>query len=157
MEDAYKLTLTVRMSARYHSLCERWFLKLNKLVAFCNVFLGSSVVGASLSREPELAAGMGLFIALLSALDVTLGTAQKATQHHDLYRRYVQLDGAIAKESLQQEEILARTREIEADEPPIIETFRVFAYRQNLAAHGHADHETTVRPSWIQRLMLAFV
>jgi hypothetical protein len=157
MENAHQLTLTVRMSARYHSLCECWFLKLNKLVTFCNVFLGSSVVGASLASWPEVAAGMGLFIALFSALDVTLGTAQKATQHHDLYRRYVQLDGAIARESLEAEAILSRTRDIEADEPPIIEAFRLFAYRQNLAAQGQADHEPTVRPSWIQRLMLAFV
>jgi hypothetical protein len=157
MENAYELTLTVRMSARYHSLCERWFLKLNKLVTFCNVFLGSGVVATSLSDKPEMAAGMGVVIAFFSAVDVTFGTAQKAMQHRDLYRRYVQLDGAIARESLQPEEILARTREIEADEPPIIKAFRVFAYRQNLAAHGQADHEPTVRLSWIQRLMLAFV
>ena len=30
---------------------------------------------------------------------------------------------------LEAEAILSRTRDIEADEPPIIETFRVFAYR----------------------------
>lgn len=49
MENAYELTLTVRMSRCYHSLCERWFLKLNKLVTLCNVFLGSGVVATSLS------------------------------------------------------------------------------------------------------------
>jgi len=67
--------------------------------------------------------------------------------------------GAGAKidcEGLEAEAILSRTRDIEADGPPIIETFRVFAYRRNLAAHGQADHEPAVRPSWIQRL-LAFV
>jgi hypothetical protein len=157
MENAYELTLTVRMSARYHSLCERWFLKLNKLVTFFNVFLGSGVVATSLSDKPGLAAGMGVVIAFFSAVDVTYGTAQKAMQHRDLYRRYVQLDGAIARESLTAEEILARTRDIEADEPPIIKAFQIFAYRQNLAAHGQADHEPTVRLSWFQRLMLAFV
>lgn len=41
--------------------------------------------------------------------------------------------------------------------PPIIETFRVFPYRENLAAHGQVDHEPAIRLSWIQRLMLAFV
>jgi hypothetical protein len=157
LENAYELTLTVCMSARYHSLCERWFLKLNKLVTFCNVFLGSGVVWTSFSSAPNVTAGFGMVIAFLSALDVTFGFAQKANQHRDLYRRYAQLDAAIARESLQPEEILARTRDIEADEPPIIETFRIAAYRQNLATHGQADHEPTVRPSWIQRLMLAFV
>jgi hypothetical protein len=157
MENAYELTLTVRMSARYHSLCERWFLKLNKLVTFCNVFLGSGVVASSLLSWPKLTAGIGLFIAFLSALDVTLGTAQKANLHRDLYRRYVRLDGDIASQGLEADAILSRMRDIEADEPPIIETFRIAAYRGNLATHGQADHEPTVRPSWIQRVMLAFV
>jgi hypothetical protein len=58
---------------------------------------------------------------------------------------------------MEAEEILARTRDIEADEPPIIEAFRIAAYRQNLATHGQADHEAAIRPSWIQRLMLAVV
>jgi hypothetical protein len=157
MENAYELTLTVRMSTRYHSLCERWFLKLNKLVTFCNVFLGSGVVWTSFSSAPKATAGFGMVIALLSALDVTFGFAQKANQHRDLYRRYAQLDAAIARESLTAEEILARTREIEADEPPIINAFRIFAYRQNLATEGQPEHEPTVRLSWFQRVMLAFV
>jgi hypothetical protein len=157
MENAYELTLTVRISACYHSLCERWFLKLNKLVTFCNVFLGSGVVATSLSSAPNVSAGFGIVIALLSALDVTFGFAQKANQHRNLYRRYVQRDAAIGRESLTAEEILARTRDIEADEPPTIKAFCVFAYRQNLATHGQADHEPTVRLSWLQRLMLAFV
>ena len=52
--------------------------------------------------------------------------------------------GAGAKidcEGLEAEAILSRTRDIEADGPPIIETFRVFAYRRNLAAHGPAIHD----------------
>ena len=136
MEDAYKLTLTVRMSRCYHSLCERWFLKLSKLVTFCNVFLGSGVVASSFASAPKVSAGFGVAIAFLSALDVTFGFAQKANQHRDLYRRYVQLDAAIARESLTAEEILGRTRDIEADEPPVIRAFWIFAYRQNLATHG---------------------
>jgi hypothetical protein len=53
MENAYELTLTVRMSQRYHRLCERWFLRLNKIVTFVNVFLGSAVVAASLWSVPK--------------------------------------------------------------------------------------------------------
>ncbi|MGH8568946.1 MAG: hypothetical protein ACREXU_13260 [Gammaproteobacteria bacterium] len=50
---ANALTLTVRMSARYHSLRERWFLMLNELVTFGNVFLGSSVVALLALRGPR--------------------------------------------------------------------------------------------------------
>ena len=88
---------------------------------------------------------------------MTFGSAQKANLHRDLYRRYRRLDGEIASQGLEADVILARMRDIEADEPPIIEAFRIAAYRRNLATHGEPDHEPTVQLSWFQRVMLAFV
>lgn len=154
MENFQQNTLTVRMSARYHSLCERWYRKLNKVTLFVNLFSGSAVVGTVLTRNQPLAIASGLAVTLVTALDITFGTAEKAALHRDLYRRYLLLDAAIAKDGLDEKSIIEKTREIELDEPPIIEVFRIYAYRANLETHRY---EPSVELSWLQRIMMALV
>jgi hypothetical protein len=71
--------------------------------------------------------------------NVARGTGERGGHH-----RQAQLDGAIGREGLEAEAIVSHTRDIEADKPPIIETFRVVAYQQDPRARGRP---TTSPPS----------
>ncbi len=159
MENRYQLMMNLAMSARYHQLAEKWYLRLNDFGTFLSLLAGSAVF-AGLLRESTLlttvAAGL---VTIFSGINLVVGTARKATAQREQYRRFCELE-AKAHEITSDEELRAEIKKIERDDGPIIPALVWAAYHQNLLRWGQDTKEAEKAKRdlhWWQRLPLLLV
>ncbi len=141
----YEIQLDVRFSARYHALCERWYLLLNDANTVLGLVLSSSVIVAILNSVTWLAAAFACVAALMHAVNLAIGSVRRAHDHRALYQRYQELDAQIAGGDIADAAADKAYRTIEISDPAINESFRRLAYFDNLRSHGHNDEASRFR------------
>src|SRR6266498_975831 len=136
--------MNLAMSARYHQLSEKWYLRLNDFGTFLSLLAGSAVF-AGLLRESTLlttvAAGL---VTIFSVINLVVGTELEAKVH----------------EITSDEELRAEIKKIERDDGPIIPALVWAAYHQNLLRWGQDTKEAENAKRdlhWWQRLPLLLV
>lgn len=155
MNDAqYGLLFDVRRSVRYHDRRRAFFERMHQVTAGLTVLLAGSVL-FDLARPGETAAwlaSLAVVAALLSAWDIVVGYAGKASLHKDLKARFgalemTMLSGDGSPDAWHGFQI-ERLR-IEQDEPPVFRALDLLCHNELALAEGfdrndkaHFEHLT---------------
>lgn len=137
LRTRYEIQLDVRFSARYHAVCERWYLLMNDANTVLGLLLSSSVVVAILNSVSWLAVFFACLAAFMHAINLGVGSVRRAREHRAQYRLYQKLDSKLSGDGLTDAQADAEYRTIEASDPAINESFRRIAHVDNLRSHGH--------------------
>lgn len=156
-----KLLFGVRRSIRYHNHRRRHFDFINKFTTIIAALSGSATVISVLSKLGQnCTITFAVIVAVMSAVDLVLGTAQKAREHNDLAKRFFDLEKAIITIKEITEEDLSRLTtqrlDIEADEPPVLQVLDCICHNELLRAMGY-DQSKHVKIKWYQRLFRNFI
>lgn len=161
INDEWKdLLFSVRRSIRYHNRRRMFFDRLHKVTNGIGVVLGSAAVFTALKEiYPFLTILSGVTIALFSALDLIIGTAQMARLHTDLARRFIQLEKAMIMVDEASTDALksftAERLDIEAEEPPVLHVLNTICHNELMRAMGYEEEEM-VRIAPMQRFLSPF-
>jgi len=159
MENRYQLMMNLAMSARYHQLAEKWYLRLNDFGTFLSLLAGSAVFAGLLRESTILTTVAAGLVTIFSGVNLVVGTARKATAQREQYRRFCDLE-AKAHEIASDDELRAEIKKIERDDGPIMPAFVCAAYHQNLLRWGQdtrAADDAKRDLHWWQRLQLFLV
>ncbi|MDQ7251530.1 hypothetical protein [Dongia sedimenti] len=145
-ERTYHLLFAVRRSCLYHNHRRRFYDWLNKTQAFVSALFGAATIGALFAqfdpRVPALAAAVST---VLATINLFVGPAQRAREHHDLARRFGSIEQKMAHgRSLTDKEAEALVRErleIEKDEPPKRRNLDTLCHNELLRSLGGNDDQ----------------
>lgn len=163
----------VRRSIRYHGHRRQFFERFNLVTNAVSVIFGSSTILAVLHQvssqalsssqsPPWIGVGTAAIVTIFSSLNLVIQTTKMAQMHHDLARRFLELekefikvlpsDGTVKK-------LAGKRLEIEADEPPILRIVDVLCHNELMRAEGYdqdrfVDHYYKVSP--MQRFFSPF-
>jgi|GEM_PF-381507 len=146
-EQLHALKFDVRRSCRYHDRRRAYFDILHKVTNVLTIILAGSVVFSIAhegSKDPVWLVCIALVASLLSAVDLVVGYAQKASVHRELKLRFAELEIEILTGS-EDDPALKRytvTRlKIEKDEPPVYRALDILCRNELLIAEGYEGRE----------------
>lgn len=113
----------VQRSVRYHVRRQAFFDRWRRITSATGVIFGSAAAADLLSDGGHMLAVAAAFVvAVFTAFDLVVGTAEMARRHDDLRRRFIRLEAKIrTDEHPDHKNVLAwdaARLEIEIDEPP---------------------------------------
>lgn len=113
----------VQRSVRYHARRQSFFDLWRRWTSFMSLLLGSTAAAAVMGEiGHHVALSTAFAVAVLSAFDLVVGTAESARKHNDLRRRFVALESRILAneepDASTVSEWCAERLAIESDEPP---------------------------------------
>lgn len=159
-DQHHSLLFGVRRSARYHLRRRRFFELWHATTNFIGIVSGSAAVVAVVKDFPMLAALLGVLVAVASAFDLVIGTAETARKHSDLAARFILLEKEIVLAGDPTEANLrahtAKRLEIEADEPPTLRTLDRLCHNDLCRAMGEPP-ESFKRIPWYQRRLAQLI
>ncbi len=148
------LLFAVRRSIRYHSRRRGFFERWHRTTSAAGIILSSAVVVAILANGSDLLAQVAAgIVAVLSAVDLVVGTGPMARTHHDLVRRFSELERRLCCEETTDETlngVIAERLTIEVDEPPTLRVLDTLCHNELLRA-CNADKKYRVRVKPMQR------
>jgi len=137
----------VRRSIRYHERRRSVFERFNLATNAVALIFGSATILAVFAEVAKLADSKwwtispAAFVTLMSSLNLVIGTVQKAQRHHDLARRFIELEQELVQSDpsdLQSvRRLQAKRLEIEADEPPILQIVDILSHNELMRAGGY--------------------
>ena len=119
-EPMWDLLFAVRTSSRYHDRRKRFFTFLHRSTAAVGVLFGTAAVAAFVGQlSPRAGMVAAVIITAMSVLDLVVGFSAGANLHHDLKRRFIELEQAIIHgiDDALLGEYQRRKLDIEKDEP----------------------------------------
>lgn len=159
-DEKWKLLWGVQRSSRYHARRQAFYDRWRRVTAGIGVIFGS-VAATDLLHEGghAVAVAAAFVVAVTSALDLVVGTADMAWTHRELRRRFLALECAIqrAPEEPTEADVHAWQDErlaIEADEPPIYVALDLLCENEMARADGRPDRVklprwATVTAHWL--------
>lgn len=158
-DELFRMDFYIRRNTRYHMRRAAFFAFLSRSTAFVGVVFGSAAAASLLTQsDPLITAGLALFIAGFSALDLVIGTSARAWLHSDLRRRYIEIDAALTECATPDDKTLkslwGRIKRIEADEPPVMHALEVMAHDDAVrAVYNRAEaKEYLSNLNWFKRI-----
>jgi hypothetical protein len=149
----------IRRSIRYHHRRCAFFDRLDRLTNMTSVIFGSAAVYGVLEQEYKVVAlSAAASVTGLSAINLVLGSAQRARAHHDFARQFIELEKRLTLSEPEQsllKEIIAARLTIEAEEPPVLHVLNVICHNEQLRAMGYPTEQLT-EVSWYQRFFAQF-
>lgn len=122
--------------------------------------LGSTAIYGVLEQSWKTVALVALgLVTGLSAINLVLGSSQRARLHFDLARQFVEIEKAMMKTEPSEENIAEFTDKrltIEMDEPPVLRVLDALCYNEQLRAMNYPKSEM-VNIGWFQRKMAPFI
>lgn len=145
----------VRRSIRYHQRRRGFFDRIDQFSNMLSVIFGSAAIYGILEQDfKALALAASALVTILAAINLVIGSAQRARAHSDFARRYVELEKRmLAKPS--EEEYLRVAEErlgIEAEEPPVLHVLNSICHNETMRAMGYKKEELA-QIGWFQRLV----
>lgn len=145
----------VRRSIRYHQRRRGFFDRLDQFSNMLSLIFGSAAIYGILEQDfKALALAASGLVTVLAAINLVIGSAQRARAHSDFARRYVELEKRmLAKPS--EEECLRVAEErlgIEAEEPPVLHVLNSICHNETMRAMGYKKDELA-KIGWLQRLL----
>ncbi|PWK30885.1 hypothetical protein C7534_12545 [Pseudomonas sp. OV226] len=131
--ETHELGFYVQRNIRYHMRRGAFFLRWGRFTAFVGVVFGSATVTSLVaSSNAYLIGASALIVTLASAVDLVVGTGQRAWLHNDLRKRYLDIEAAMLADDQQAlmskiRHYRSQIRRIEADEPPTLSALEVLA------------------------------
>ena len=134
----------IQRSVRYHNHRRRFYELWNTTTVTCGVLGGSLAATAFLAGLPDgwnwLPAALAGAVALLSAVDLAVGTARCADLHGDLARQFISLEQRFAHGrnlgDAKHEDLVKARLSIEASEPPVLRLLDVMCHFELLRSKG---------------------
>ena len=155
-DEKHDLLFGVRRSIRYHNRRRQFFETFNSSVtALSLVFSSATVYGVLQSHNIALIAGS--VVTMLTAINLVIGSAKKASLHHELSRRFLTLEKKmLLQPDIESMKLWTEERlDIEADEPPILRVLDLICHNELARAMG-CDKKYFADVSWYQRLCSNF-
>jgi hypothetical protein len=152
--DWHNLLFDIRRSIRYHHRRRAFFDRLDQMTNMLSVIFGSAAVYGVLEQDYKaLALTAAGLVTGLSAVNLVLGSAQRARAHSDFARQFIDLEKRLtlaqADQTVLQEAIAARLS-IEAEEPPVLHVLNVICHNEQMRAMGYPK-EKLAKVRWWQR------
>ena len=152
-DKTYELLFAVRRSVRYHDRRRRFYEIWNTITVAGVVIGGSSAFAALMADSTTVSAVLSAAVAMLGALDLAVGTAQRADRHGDLARQFIALEWDFAHgRSLEDDKYETLTRRrlaIEASEPPVLRLLDTMCHFEVLRSLGDARRHPRI--PWMRR------
>jgi hypothetical protein len=158
--DSHNLLFDIRRSIRYHHRRRAFFDRLDQMTNMVSVIFGSAAVYGVLEQEYKVLAltAAGL-VTVLSAINLVLGSAQRARAHSDFARQFIELEKRLTltvnDQTMLQAAIAARLS-IEAEEPPVLHVLNVICHNEQMRAMGYPK-ENLAKVRWWQRAFAQLV
>lgn len=156
----HHLLFDIRRSVRYHNRRRAFYDRLDQVSNMLSVMLGSTAIYGVLEQSWKTVALIALGLATgLSAINLVLGSSQRARLHFDLARQFVELEKAMMKAAPSEEKIAEFTDKrltIEMDEPPVLRVLDALCYNEQLRAMNYPNSEMVII-GWFQRKMAPFI
>lgn len=131
--ELHELSFYVQRNIRYHMRRGAFFLRWGRFTAFIGIIFGSAAITSLLAgASTYVTGGAALLVTIASAVDLVVGTGQRAWLHNDLRKRYLDIEAEILADepipqALRLREYKSRIRRIEADEPPTLPALEILA------------------------------
>lgn len=156
----HNLLWGVRRSVRYHTRRRRFYDRLNTTASGVTVVFGSATFGILLSEAAkQWALAAAAVVTAVSAIDLVLGTAQMARLHHDLARRFIELEKRIVAAPNPDETTLSAWIQerltIESDEPPPYRILDLMCHNELVVAEDRVG-AAFYKVNWLQRFLANF-
>jgi hypothetical protein len=149
----YNQLFGVRRSVRYNARRRAFFDRLDQLTNMLAVILGSAAVYGVLDADHHAVALVASgIVTIVSAVNLVVGSSQRARKHDDLARQFSALEREmICDESEEKLAYVKRRRlEIEAEEPPVMHVLNCICHNEQMRAEGYPkEHFASIH--WWQR------
>jgi hypothetical protein len=152
LTERWNLLWAAQRSARYHARRQAFFDRWRRVTLGFGVIFGSAAAVDLLKGGiHDIAIFAAFIVAIMSAVDMVVGTADMAWQHRELRKRFLMLESAIrcSTDAPAETEIhrwLAERLAIESDEPPIYVGLDLLC--ENEMARAHAMPPRSALPFW---------
>lgn len=154
-DRTYNLLFAIRRSVRYHERRRRFYEIWNTVTVTLGVLGGSSAFAAFIGGWSWWPAAFSAAVAVLSAMDLAVGTTRRADRHGDLARQFIGLEQRFAYgRNLEDDEYgaLVRSRlDIEAGEPTVLRLLDAMCHFEVLRSLGDARRHPDI-PWWRRKL-----
>lgn len=156
-DDLHALSFAVKRSSRYHAKRASFFAKLNQLNSLATILLASAVM-SSIMEDANLfgfpiAVIFGFLAFALASIVIVYDATGQAQKHHDLSRRFIELEKAMLKENPNYEDYTAWKKErlsIEAEDTNTLHVLNTICHNELARAEGYDDNEMATI-GWFQR------
>jgi len=150
-ERTYDIFFGIQRSVRYHLHRRRFYEQWNTITVAAGVFGGSSAVAAAFANAPFWSASLAAGVAIISALDLAVGTAKMANVHSDLARQFMSLQKHFADDKNLTDEayanIVCERLTIEQSEPTPLRLLDALCHYELLRAMGDTTQPPRI-PFW---------
>ena len=151
----------IGLSIRYHMRRVAFFDAYNMWTNVLGVLFGSATV---VTIFKELGHGWimttAFLITILFTIDLVVGSNRKSRQHHDLARRFIEIEQQAELDGLDDPQKISNIRikmlAAEKDEPPILQALNDLCYNEMVLAEGHESTKLLPLP-WYKRRMAHFI
>lgn len=136
----HEILWSVRRSIRYHTRRRDFFEGCNNASNAFALILGSGTILSVLKDSSGWSISLAALVTVFSTINLVFKTTIRAQNHHDLARRFIELEKFLVLDSptdamLQQAN--AKRLDIEADEPPILRVVDILSHNDLLRATGY--------------------
>lgn len=153
------LLFDIRRAVRYHNRRRGFFDRLDQLTNVLALIFGSvSIYGVLAQSNHLLAVLSAAVVTVFSAFNLVIGSSQRARNHFDLARRFIDLEQRIVTSEPSARLLAKYTSErlsIEKDEPPVLHVLDCICYNEQGRAMGYSDSDILCI-SFAQRLCAPF-
>ena len=136
-EAHWNAVLEVRYGIHYNAANERLYRRLRLIFDALQIVCGGAAFAAWAASKPEMSAFAGLFIALISALNLLVSPAEMATRFNEVYRAFTELD-AVSLE-MSEPDIRKAIAKIRSGAPWGVDALGNIAFNRCLAANGYSE------------------
>lgn len=155
------LLFGVRRSIRYHNRRRSFYDKFNSTTNALALIMGSATVYGVLQDNPSwIAIFAPAIVTIFSSINLVIGSNRQARVHHDLSKRFIELEKKMSDHLQHTEEKLAEWTserlDIESEEPPVLRVLDCICHNELVRAMGYGP-EHLAEISWYQRLFADFV
>lgn len=147
------LLFDVRRSVRYHNRRRAWFDRLDQTTNVLSLIFGSAAIYGVLSQaNANLAVFSAATVTVFSAINLVVGSSQRARTHFDFARKFFELEREmnlvtkVSDESLRT--ITSERLSIEKDEPPVLRVLDSICYNEQILSMDYPTDQMIVVGFW---------
>ncbi len=154
--EYHELLFGVRRSIRYHNRRRSFYDRFNLFVNAFSLIMGSATVYGVLEEKApqEIAIIAAMLVTILAAINLVVGSSRQVRVHHNLCKRFINLEKKITSSIEESSEQLAEFRserlDIESEEPPVLHVLNTICHNELARAMGYGP-EHFAKISFYQR------
>ena len=148
------LLFGIRRSVRYHERRRSFYETWSMVTSAASLLFGSAAIYNVLKDHETWVIFFALLVAVLSTIDLVVGTARMSHLHGDIRRLFIDLEKEMTLRSPPSGndyvEMCSRRLEIEKGEPPIKRIVDVICHNELVYALGYDESEYQPIPKYKQ-------